>query len=468
MAPPPGTFAKIDLTTDTFSQDLAQWTARCPQNTAGKPITDLTEIEPFKAVVLALAPNSKQWQSSKVFPTLINATGQPKYLVCLFQTWTLIGDYTTSDNSALPGYREDWKITVQDLDTKEIYETKSLVGHDPADDVRLWKTNLPITEIVGGPPLDEARSVLLAKQSIPVLSATISVPYNFPSIDFAPDSQSLYFPVKDGYRKWDFTADMQTPLSFQSTPANCGVGSRAIRTSFDGKYLATTCYIDGSKFAFDIWAADTLQQTARFDAEYFVDPQFELQEQKRIVSFFNEITTLDLSTGEVQSTPLKLEGTIDWVSPQAKYAITDSSNGQEYQIWDLAEPKILQRFENHGFRASEVSRDGRLVFSENGDYKLTLQVRDVQSNQPLLNVIADGHSTYHVSPNGRLLAVLTEDKVAIIDLKSQSLLETIPVKNPGRYILFSPDAKKIALPDGMFQVDGGGPIDVVVFGTGLP
>jgi hypothetical protein len=72
-------------------------------------------------------------------------------------------------------------------------------------------------------------------------------------------------------------------------------------------------------------------------------PQFELQEQQRIISisYANTITTLDLSTGEEQSTPLKLEGEIRWVSPQAQYAITHNASTNEDQIWDLATQKIL-------------------------------------------------------------------------------------------------------------------------------
>jgi hypothetical protein len=78
----------------------------------------------------------------------------------------------------------------------------------------------------------------------------------------------------------------------------------------------TTCYIGHANHATEIWAADTLRRTAKFDVDYHIFPQFEVQGQKRIISYFNsEITTLDLSTGQVQSTPLKLDGDLEWVSP---------------------------------------------------------------------------------------------------------------------------------------------------------
>jgi hypothetical protein len=204
-------WAQIDLTNNIANQDWAQWAARCSQNTAGRPITELAEMEPFKAVVLALDPKYQQWEANLQFPTLINTTGQPKYLVCLFKTWTSVANYTT-DNRIVPGYREDWKITVQVLDTGKIYETESLVGADPPYQVTYQESYRPLTEIVGGPPWGAARSLLQAKQSSLVASATLSVPYGFESIDFAPDSRSLYVPFEDGFRKWDFSTKTQAPL----------------------------------------------------------------------------------------------------------------------------------------------------------------------------------------------------------------------------------------------------------------
>ena len=230
------------------------------------------------------------------------------------------------------------------------------------------------------------------------------------------------------------------------------------------------CYTGGDpEFVTEIWAADTLQRTAKFDASYWVLPQFEMQEQQRIISYRNLITTLDLSTGDVQSTPLKLEGDIRWVSPQAQYAITHNASTNENQIWDLAKQEILNSF-GYGFGDSQVSRDGLLLLSSHAQGDVTILVRDVQTMQPLLSIIADSYSTYEVSPNGRLLAVLGQYRVAIIDLQLKKLLVTIPVENPGRSILFSPDGKTIALPSGTFYSTDylSSPVDVAVFGTGLP
>jgi hypothetical protein len=157
----------------------------------------------------------------------------------VFKTWVRVASYGTLPNFSIPGYREDWEISIQDLDTKSIYAMPTLAGQEPRDTVTIWAD---ATEVVGSTPLQEARSVLLAKQSLPVASATLSVPHGFQSIDFAPDSRSLYVPFEDGFREWDFTANTQAPLSFQPTPSSCDKHSRWIRTSFDGKYLVTMCY----------------------------------------------------------------------------------------------------------------------------------------------------------------------------------------------------------------------------------
>jgi hypothetical protein len=242
----------------------------------------------------------------------------------------------------------------------------------------------------------------------------------------------------------------------------------------------TTCYIGHANHATEIWAADTLRRTAKFDVDYHIFPQFEVQGQKRIISYFNsEITTLDLSTGQVQSTPLKLDGDLEWVSPEAKYAITHSSNTTAYQVRDLATQRILNTFWSVGVvEKLQVSRDGRLLFSQQAAGNVTIRVRDVQTMQPLqplLDIIGDPYSGFRVSPNGRLLAVLTDYKVTIIDLQAKSVLETIPVENSGQSILFSPDGTTIALPASASNSDSNidsdiifQPVDVVVFGTGLP
>lgn len=478
--PTPPASVQIDLTTNTASQDPAPWTARCAQNTAGKPIADLPAIEPFKAVVLAFNPGSKQWEANRGFPTLINTTGEPEYLICVFRTWTFFANYSISGSGNVPGYREDWKITVQILDTKEIYETRSLVGQNPPYSVTYPHSNTPITVVVGTTPLQAARSVLLAKQSLPVASATLSIPHGFQSIDFAPDSRSLYVPFEDGFHQWDFTANTQTPLSFQPTPSSCDKHSQWIRTSFDGEYLVTMCYTGGDpEFVTEIWAADTLQQTAKFDASYHVAPQFELQEQGQIISYANlegndVITTLDLSTGDVLSTPLMLEKRIIWVSPDATHAVTYSS--QAFQIWDLAQQRILNSFGQNTLnlfvngQVLGMSRNGQMLLTQQNQGGVTIFVWDVPSQQLLLCVTAGAHSTADISPNGQLLAVLNRETVSVIDLQARKLLVTIPVENPGRSILFSPDGTKIALPTGMFYSGEylSSPVDVAVFGTGLP
>ena len=106
------------------------------------------------------------------FPSLIDPSDQPKYLICLFRTWTFVANYLNTDKRLiLPGYREDWKITIQVLDTDEIYKTKTLPGQDPAETQTFMQSSTPLTEVVGVAPLEEVRALLLGKLSKPYPAA---------------------------------------------------------------------------------------------------------------------------------------------------------------------------------------------------------------------------------------------------------------------------------------------------------
>ncbi|RPI86535.1 MAG: WD40 repeat domain-containing protein [Chloroflexi bacterium] len=457
----------IDLTVTAANQDLSHWKLECAGNTSGKSISELPTIEPNKAIVLSLDPKSNLWEESADFPTLIDTSGQPKYLVCIFRTWTYITSYNISDNKNIPGYREDWMITIEDLDTNAVYTTKVLIGQEPPYEALYDAWSIP-TEIVGNDPKEQARAMLLARQNVLFSPVTLTVPYGFQSLDFAPDSRSLLVPFDDGYRQWDFTTDSLTPLDLNKAPITCGLNSRYISTALNGQTLITACYLGDFKFATEVWAADTLEQKASFTTDYYINPQFELQ-GNRIVSYRDTINTLDLSTGEVTSSPLGLTGDVRWVSAEAKYVIEYISEDGTYQLWDFEKKKVIASL-NDNLQNPYISRDGRRLFSSFAQGNVTIQVLSVENMLPQLTVIAEPYSEYFVSPNGRVLAILTINQVTLIDLDNLSVLKTIPVENPGWSLLFSPDGEAIVLPFGTNYSSSymSSPAEVVVLSTGLP
>jgi WD40 repeat protein len=225
------------------------------------------------------------------------------------------------------------------------------------------------------------------------------------------------------------------------------------------------------RFTTEIWSADSLKQIGKYDSEYSVDQQFEIQDQKRIISANREtVTTLDINTGELQVITLKLEGN-EWryVSRQANFAITHLESEKEYHIWNLAEQKIVNKFKA-SFGDMQLSRDGQLLISTITAGDETILVRDVQTMQPVIEVVAEGWSTVAVSPDSRLLAILSDNIMYIIDLQTKLLIQAIPVESSGNNILlFSPDSQYIALPIGELPSDVGinQAVDVVVISTGL-
>lgn len=118
-----------------------------------------------------------------------------------------------------------------------------------------------------------------------------------------------------------------------------------------------------------------------------------------------------------------------------------------------------------------MSRDGRLLISQHIQGDAIIFVRDVQTMQLLLSVTAaDGYSTYEVSPNGRLLAVLSRNTVTIIDLQNGELVRDHSGGKSGAVhsVLPGQQNDRPACWRTLLFFLYSDPVDVVVFGTGLP
>lgn len=73
------------------------------------------EIKSYQSFIPARDPKSQHWETYPGFPTLTIKNGQPKYLISFYHKWIFIVNSTyTGKSLIIPGYREDWKITVND------------------------------------------------------------------------------------------------------------------------------------------------------------------------------------------------------------------------------------------------------------------------------------------------------------------------------------------------------------------
>jgi hypothetical protein len=145
-------------------RDISRWVQPCEHIAPGKQFSELAAIEPGAALVLALDPEDQQWKLFNGFPALDDTPGQPKYLICLFRTRTFIANYLNKDERLIiPGYREDWQISIVVLATDEVFTTSILPGKDPADKLTFMRSPTPLREVVGVTPFEEARALLMSK-----------------------------------------------------------------------------------------------------------------------------------------------------------------------------------------------------------------------------------------------------------------------------------------------------------------
>jgi WD40 repeat protein len=230
-------------------------------------------------------------------------------------------------------------------------------------------------------------------------------------------------------------------------------GAKATQISLDGSMLATARIVGGAGEwqIYSIKSGKLLHSGIAPNSRYINHLRFSPDGRFLvIINHDNILRLIDTKTGiEVSRTQVYKSYNFEF-DPTGKYIV--STDEGFLTIHDFPSGRVLETFNYDPSRRIAMSNDGTLLAFRTRDmgiFRESLKLLDMQTGKVIVPNNIDYPSNHQISPNGKVLVVLSEsNKLIFLDPTTGQIIRALELsqnRTSGSYLEFSPDGKFLAV-----------------------
>ena len=277
------------------------------------------------------------------------------------------------------------------------------------------------------------------------------------AVAFSPDGNYVASQIGDDTASiWEVSSGKEiTRFTHRTSPSRGGGGAtqrgrQTIAFSPDGKYV-----VSGGDISACVWDASTGKEISCMIHDFGVRSVAFSPDGRYVVSGSGDGTARvwEVSSGREVSR-MTHEGTVysTVFSPDGRYVVSGSGGGTA-RVWEaITENEIARRIADRDTWA--VSPDQKYMVVR-GDNDSQLEILEVGSSEPLAQMNYEGDLRWvDYSPNGRYLALTTEDTIQIWKSFTGEEVTQITLNGNVDFTYFSPDSQYVVLTyrDGLTEI----------------